>query len=402
MAFVDLSNIIVAFKAQTFGTPESGAGAFGIEVLPSSGLARQVASIESGLIKSNRMKRKPRHGTTSASAAYETELINGALDDVFEAVLGGTWVAEATLDETDFTSLTITGTGTIITAASGDLISLGVRAGMMCKLAGMSVTANDDVWFPVLTVGGANNRVITLPTGILADNATDTACDLIIARHVFTADPYTKRYFTGEEYWGSAVDQSKLGTDLVFNQLAMDCAVDTPIKASFSLVGRDMTILATGDAPNFTSPTFTAGNAMVLLDGGLYLNGVRRANVTGFQWGLAAPATAPGSIGSRTPVDVSLGQFALTGQMLAYIETGADFELAEDETNVSIILHCAEREGDPADFTTIYLGNLSLAGVTSPAGGEGLAVATIAVYGGDDDRGAGFQQTTVLISTSAA
>jgi hypothetical protein len=344
------------------------------------------------------MRKKPRHGTTSAPLSYETELIHGGLDDIYEAVLGGTTAAAFDITEADVTSVTISGSGVTITGGSGSFITEGVRAGMMGKFATLSEAANNDVWFPILNVTAT---VLTIPTGILIDNAADTAFTLTIARSVSTTDPYLKRYFTVEEYWAD-IDRSKLGTDVVWNQLAMSAGIDSPIRTSFGGMGRDMTLLATGDSPNFTDPVFTQGNSLVLLDGGLYLNGVRRGNVTSFEWGLAAPISAPGSVGSRTPVDVSLGQFALTGQLGTYIEDGTDFEAAVAETTMSAVLHCAERGANPANFVAVYLGNLSYGSFAVPAGGEGLAVATIPIYGGDDDRGTGFAQTSVLISTSAA
>jgi len=400
MAVVDLSSIIVAYKVQAgLGTPATGAGATGLEVLPSQGMTRNVNTIESALIKSNRMKKRPRHGSVNCVAAYQTELVVGALDDYFEMVLGGTWAATFDVDEGDVTSMTISGTGVTLTSASGSFITLGIRAGMMGKFADLSEAGNNGVWFPILNVTAT---VLTIPSGFLEDNATDSAFTLTVARSLSTTDPYTKRYVTLEEYWGSDQDQGKLGTDMYWNELSFDAQVDSPITIGMGAGGRDLEPVDTGDAPNFTSPTFVSGNSVVLLDGGLYMNGTKRANITGFQFSLTAPVTNPGVIGTRVSPDTFLGQFAFSGTMTVMIEDLADFQASINETVQSAVLHCAENEADPADFITFYLGNLTFGSFQSPSGGEGPAIATIPIYGGDDDRGSGFAETTVVISTSAA
>lgn len=400
MAVQNLSNVRLHMKAQSvLGTPVSGTGAFGVEVLPSQGLAMAIQSIESQMIRRNRMRKRPRHGSRSVTASYETELTaDGALDDVFEGVLGGTFAAAQTYSNTDWGGLTITGTGVTLTFAAGTIITDGVRAGMMGKLTNMSVSANNSVWFPII---GVAEGVITAAPGYLVDNGADAAWDITIARSLSTATPYTDRYFTVEEYQ-SDIDRSKLGEDMRFNSLSFDCQADQHVKIGFGLGGRDMSAPDAGNSPNFTSVAFGSGDSLVLLDGGLFVNGVKRTNVTGFQWGLAAPVSTIPVVGTNISPDVFLGQFAMTGNFNVVVEDFNDFDAFDAEDDISIFLHCAEDSSDPQEFTSFYIGNCSFAGYSSPVGGEGGSIAAIPLYAGSDNRGTGYADTSVLISTSAA
>lgn len=402
MSVQDLSTIRVAYKAQAeLGTAVSGAGAVGLDVVPSQGIAMQVASIESALIQKSRMRKRPRHGSKSVTAAYETELMVGSLDTAFEAVLGGTWTASQTLTEAELTSCAVSASGATVTFAGGDIISEGVRVGMMAKLADMTTAGNNGKWFPILGIS-ANGRVITTIAGILTDEAADSAFSLVIAKAIYTAATYEDRYFTLEEHW-EQLDLSKLATDCKFNQLSFSAQPDSPTRVSLGLGGRDLELLASGDSPNFTDPTYTEGQSLVLLDGAIYVNGVARANVTGLTAGLAAPVSTLPVIGSRTSPDTFLGQFAFTGEFAAAVEDGTDFAAFVDETDISMFLHFAEAGTDnTTDFVSVYVGNLSYGGHSSPVGGEGALIQTLPLYGGEDERGTGYASTTMLISTSAA
>ena len=399
MPVQNASKIIVAAKAQTgLGTAASGAGAFGLEVTPSQGTAMQVAAIESQLIQRSRMRKKPRHGSRSVSGSYETELMVGSLHDVQEAVMGGTWAAAQTLDHTTLTSATISDSGATITFAGGNLLTSGVRVGMMARFADMSVTENNNVWFPILAISGAEGRVWTTDATLLADNTADTAFSVTIARSLATtAAGYVDRYFTVEE-WGLDVEEGKLITDARWNQLSVSVAPDGPARVSLGLGARNMAPQAT--SPNFTSPVFTEGDPLILRDGGVYVNGVKKVNLTGITAGLAAPVSHVPVIGATLSPDVFLGQFAFTGEFTGVVQDYTDFTTFTNEDQISVLLHFAERDGSPADFESVYFGNLSFGGYSSPAGGEGALIQTIPLWGGSDERGTQYAATTALWSTS--
>lgn len=401
MASPQLADIVVALKKQVAkGTAASGAGATGLEVLQSSGLSKQIAQIESQIIQATRMRKKPRHGSISAAAQYETELSVSNLDDFLPPILGASdWTATFDIDESDVTSLAISGTGTTITAASGSFISLGVRSGMMGKLASMTTSANNGKWFPITTAAAST---LTVPSGFLTDETADSACTLTIAKYTHTPAAYVDSYWTVEEYLGSSFDRSKLGTDMKFHALNLSIGPDAPTRVGVGLTGLDVEFKSTGDSPVFSSPTFVNEQSLYLVDGGLYVNGTKVTTLTGATFGLVAPATTPALIGQRKSNDVYLGQFALTGEFTGIVEDATDFDALTAETNISVLLHCAERESDPASFVTFYFGSLCYGGYQTGVGGDGPVIKTVPLYGGEDERGTGYAQTAVLISSSAA
>lgn len=395
-------NISLAFKVQSaLGTPATGASGTGIDVRPSSGLAVKFAQAVSQLIRRDGMSVKPRQGSRSVTGAYETELIVDALDDIFQAVLRGTWVASADITNatSSLGSATITGSGATITAGGGSWITAGVRKGMMVKFSNMSTAANNGKWFPVL---GVTAGVITTKAGILTDQALDATFTLTIARQLIQGNPPTERYYSVDQYLQD-IDLSLSAQDCKFHSIVFQAAPDQPISIGFDITGRDADLAAAGSSPVLTSPTFVTAKPLYLADGAIYINGVAVANITGFRFALTVPASLQAVIGSRLSPDVFLGNAVLSGEMMLTVEDDTFFNYSLNETDLSVLLHCAEREADPADFVSFYLGNLSTGDFGIPIGAEGAMVQTFPIVGGIDEGGAlnGYAPTMVLISTSA-
>lgn len=400
----DLSSIVVAFKVQpTLNTPESGAGATGMELLPSPGFAPQIADIVSELLSPTRMAQRPRQGSRFYNWQGETELGIDQQDDALECALGGTWAAPITLTEADLTSITITGTGTVLTFGGGDLITEGVRAGMTAHFINLSVAGNNSKYFPILDIS-TNGRVVAIPSGILADNTIDSAFSLVISKALFTDNPYTKRLVTLEHYLAD-IDRSLLGTNFRFNGVTFTMAADKKVKIGYSLGGTTLEMLDTASSPNFTSPTFTESESLVLLDGAIYFNGVKRVNLASFNFGIQAPISGLPLLSTRTSPDAYLGQFKAEGQFTGQIDDGADFDSFDAEDQVSVYLHCALQSASAplsARYVGIYLGNMSFGSWQMPAGGEGPAIQTVKMNGGEDKRGdsLGYARTWAVISTA--
>lgn len=401
MSVANLANGVLSMKYQSaLNTPASGSGAYGLEVRQSQGLALAVAQMRSQMIQRSRMSKKPRPGSRSVPASYETEMQVRNLLYPLQAVLGGTWAAAQTMTQSTLTSATISGTGVTVTFAAGDIITAGVRVGMMARLTGMTTSANNNVWFPILAIS-SNGRVITTASGILTDETADSTFSLEIAASLYTTTPYTDRYITVEEYLD--IDRGKRGTDMRFNSFNFGVAPDQPITAGFGLMGRDLEMMLAAASPNFTSPTFYDGNSLYPVDGALYINSTLRTKFTGFTGGIQAPATTIPVAGTTLSPDVMLGQFDFAGNFSVPVEDADDFDLMDAETQISAFL-MAQEQGTlgSQSFLSMYMGNLSYAGYNTPVGGDGAVIATIPLVGGEDERGTGYAPSTFVISTSAA
>jgi hypothetical protein len=392
----DLSTMQLAFKNQTgLGVPAAGAGAYGLNVLPSTGLAKSIAAIESALIKQNKMKNRPRHGTSSATAAYETELSVGPLDPVFENVLGCNAVPKITVTNATLGTATFTAATNSVATTLGSWLTAGVAVGMFVKFTGTTNAANNGKWFPVI---GVTALGLTFAPGYVADGAvTGGAWSVDIAKSFATPAQYIDKYSSVEEYMPNAAF-SKFGTDMRWHSLTFGIAPKQYARVSMGLTGRDMTIKSGGAAPVFPAPTYIAGDSLILLDGGIFVSGIRRADVTGLTLGLSANVNTTDVVSSRVVPDVRVGQFGFTGSFASVIADGTDFTTFDAETDISVLLHLKEKNTER--FVGLYIGYASFGGYGSPMAGEGLAVQTMTLMAGEDDLGVGHLPTTFLISTS--
>lgn len=401
----DLATMQLAFKKQVdIDTPATGAGAFGVEVLPSTGLAVAIAAIESAMIKRNRMKRRPRHGPRSATASYETELSVGPLNPIFEAVLGGTTTATMHFTQADWGAATIAvsadPTMSTITFAGGTIITDGVVAGTFVKLGGFATGANNGKWIPVID---AAEGVLTVPSQYVTAEGPAAAYTVDVAPFIATPAQYQDTAWSTEEQMPNpSVLMSKFGTGMRFNSLSFSVDPKTYVKAAFALTGRDMTMLRADTVPAypaFINPAFVESDSLILLDGGIYVNGRRRSDLTSLRVGIAATASTTDVIGSNVSPDVSLSQFSFTGDFTGVVSDGADFGSFTDEDDISVMLHCKEKDSEA--FVGIFLGYASFGGYSTPMGGEGLLVQSIPLFGGEDEH-PGHARTILLISTAPA
>jgi hypothetical protein len=395
------SDLSVMIKKQSaLGTLATGTGATLLRVLPSQGLQRAAATIERGIIDRSGMRPRARQGSITSTAAYETEVEPKNLDIVYGGVLGAVVTAAITTTEADVTSITITGTGTIATTGGGSLITKGIRAGMLVKFTNLSVAGNNGKWVPVL---GVTPTTMAFPTGFLVDNAIDSAFTMVTAPCYQTPTVRLKEYFTVEEYI-SSFDKSRLGEDMRFTNLQFSAAANQVVRAGFGLTGRQLSPLDTAAAPTFTTPDAPEGDALILLDGALYRNGVAAADLTSVTLGLASQATSTPLATSRIAADVGLSQFAFSGQIAGLMTDFDQFQASIDEDRVSMMLLLAERDalaGTSGDLVSIYAGDCSYSQSNAPIT-DGDVIETTTLYGGKDTRGTGYAPTTFLISRTAA
>lgn len=401
---LDLSSIKVSIMEQVSqGTAVTGAGATVLNLLPGQGIQQQIQQVVSELLDTTRNSERPRQGTRFYNFAGETEVGVDTLGPCLPAVVGGTPAAAIVQTEATLTSCTITGTGVTITFAAGNTITAGVRVGMFATFTNLSVGANNSVTFPIADIS-ANGRVWTIPSGYLADNAADTAFTVTVHPHVYSDDPYDKRYHTlGIDLPGLTGGPRTLrGTDFVFNALGIDVQPNRKAKLSLGLGGRVLELQATGSYPNFTSPTLTEAESLYLVDGGLYFDGVKRVDIASLSMRYEAPVSGLALATAHESPDTYLGQFKMTGQFTGTVADGADFDAFDAEDRVTLILHLKEQSTQA--FVGIAITNAAFGGWNIPAGGEGPAIQTVPINAGKDKRGAaaGYAPTSILISQSTA
>lgn len=400
MASQAAADVRLAYKVQSAkGTLSSGSGGKILQIRPGGGLKLNQALASSQLLRGDGMTIKPRFGSISVAGQYDSELMLSMHDELLRAVLrASAETATQDIDNTDITSMTITGTGVTLTAGSGSFVSLGVVAGMMGKFTGLSVAGNNGVWFPILTVTAS---VLTIPTGYLADNGADTSFTLTIAKAVSQPTTPTERYFTFDHYLQTA-DLSLQSGDCKVHGFRLSARPDQPAMIGYDIMGLQQDLLATGSSPSLTTPTDFTGTPLYLADGAAFVNGTAVVNITGLDLSLIAPASVQPVAGTRTGADVFLGNAVVSGSYSGTVEDDTFLNFALNETQLSLFLLFAEREADPSDFIAFYFGDLGMPSFEVPPGAEGAAIQTLPIVGGKDQRGSGFAPTQVLISSSSA
>lgn len=400
MASLAAADVRVAYKVQSAkGTPSSGSGGKILAVRPGGGFRLNQALATSQLLRGDGMTDKPRFGSISVPGTYDSELLMAMHDEPLRAVLrAAAETATFNITNADTTNVTITGTGTVITAGSGSWVSLNVRAGMMGKFASLSVAGNNDVWFPILAVTATT---LTVPSGYLADNTADTSYTLTIAKSVSQPTSPTERYFTFDDY-KQGIDLSWTISDVKLSGFRLSVSPDEPAMIGYEAMGLVPDLAASGSSPVLTSPTDFTGRPLYLADGAVFVNGTAVFNITGLTLSLAAAASTLPVVGTRTSPDVFLGNAVLSGSYSGSIEDDSFLNLALNETQVSMMLIFAERKTDPADFISFYFGDLGMPSFEVPSGAEGGAIQTLPIVGGKDNRGTGYAATQVLISSSSA
>lgn len=405
MTYQTAANVKIAFKAQSgLGVPASGAGATGLKVNPTQGMALNKAIIANPTIRFDGQTSLGRHGSRNAGLSYKLPLSVGTLDELIQAVLRGT--TTATFDITNATTLggsaaatSITTTANTIVAAAGSWLLQGLRKGMMIKLTGHSTPGNNGIWIPVVDVSALT---ITTPAAALILNATpDTTFTVSVAKNCLNGATPLERYFTVEEYMQDS-DVSELGTDMKISKIEINCQPNANIEVTVTFMGLDDTPQTSGASPIFTSPTYTTTLPLVMADGIIRIAGVAEGpSLTGFSlvWDLGGdvPATL-----SQTSPDVFLGNGKISGSFTVLRRDLSYFTAFRNETIVDFFIVCSENEADPKDFCSFYVGRATYSGNSKSFAATGPMSETIPWNGGIDETGGAAASTSVLFSTSAA
>jgi len=404
MSLAEGNSTIVAAKIQSaLGTPATGAGATLIHVRPSPGLAMQVATIESQILDRSGFRNRPRQGSQSVSGSYESELTPGNLDLPFAAVMGQTDAA-VTLDETDLTSVVLSGSGTVATFGGGDLIALGLYRGRFVRFGTLATSANNGVWVPIIDMDPAA-KTVTFPAGYLVDETIDSAFTMDVAKAFRAALARPKEYYTIEEYFD--IDRSKVGTDQRFTGLSFASRANQMATAGFTVAGLDFDLLVAGSSPTFSAPTaseIAGADSMSMLDGAVFMGTEDVMDLTEVTLGLSSQSNITPLLRSRIGLGVSVPSFAMTASASGILTTEAADRFAsfKNESILSLLVIARQAAALSSDFVGFYSGNAALANWNAPLA-DGDVPVTMPIYAGLDKRGesAGYARTPLVISTSA-
>lgn len=393
-------NFTIALKEQSsgLGNPEAaGTGAFVLRCAPSPGFQFNPASIEDPTVNNTGEQPLGRLGSYFANGQFTVPLrMDASIENMFEAMLRGTWTAAIDLDETVGSLGAITISSDVVTAAGGSWITQGMRVGQMVKITNSSAAANNNRWIQVIAVTAST---FTVPTGTLTDAASDAEWDIQIAKHVVVDSPPTERYFTVEERFEDA-DVSKKAEDCKVGSFGLSVSADNVVSLDFTLAGTDLIPLDTGNSPHFTSLTPSTTDALVLLDGIVRVGGDDTIELTQFSFTFDASPTGVATLGQRKSPDVFLSNARGTGSLSGIMADLSMLTALKAETNLEVFIVAAENETDPADMFAFYFGNSAYRSNNQPLGSDGPLIQSANWEFGPDGRGTGYYNAAMVISST--
>lgn len=411
MAIQEQWNGYAAFKVQAgLGSQASSTGATVIRQTGGQGGRMSKAAIESQEVRRDGLSTRGRHGLQKTNGAYSSELSIGGFDDIFQAVLRGTW-GSANLAITEATSggptEITTGANTIV-GNSGSWITVGLRVGDVIVLTGHSSSGNNS---RNLRITGLSASTITVAETLTVNAVADTAFTITRTGRVLVnpgAGNLVKRYFTIEEYEYDT-DRSELFTDCVWGSFRLSMQPNGLLLLDTSWVGTgQFDTPASGSSPHFDTPSTPTGVPLAVVEATVRLGTSDLVNLTSFDITVDNQPVAPDVISSSPYAPAVFSGSELVSMNLTLLRS--DLQQVADfiaETPLSLHVLATENEAAPESFFSLFVPNFTLGSVDKSALAKagGPRTQTISVPNalvGVDNTGSGYDATQVKIQVSNA
>lgn len=307
-----------------------------------------------------------RHGVESVGGAIDGELSNATYDDLFQAVMRGTWTAGAT---TGSSTLGADNGTSAITRASGSFITDGFKLGDVVRATGFAGggAANNNVNYRITALTALNMTVSPAPATIAGASGVTVT---VVGSKLLMGT--TKRSFTIEQNYPT-IDVSERFDGCRFNGFSLRVPPNAMTGVSFDVLGLNGTMLTGASAPYFTAPTAeTSTSLMAGPTGVVRVNGADTLVATGVEFNVRGNLDSSPVIGSTLMPDIFHGQLMASGSFAAYMENAAmaDAFLNETEIDIQVILNTVD--ASPASFLSFRAHRIKLTGVQktlTPNGG---------------------------------
>lgn len=363
-----------AITANTNPVPSSDPGASDGQILRrvSTSIKLGKDTYQSGEVRSDRQIADFRHGTKRVTGSLSGELSPSTYWDLFEAAMRGTATAAITLDTSDLTSVAANNGASTFTFGGGNPVTLGLRVGMIVRFTNLSDAENNDVNYIITSFSTANNRtmgVFPAPDTMTAD--TSFSLSTIGQTLYVPAASHVSRKFAIEIY-NEDIDLARLYTECRIAGFTMQLPASGLATIEFPVMGRDMFVYESGDAPFFTAPTAaTTTGIFAAVNGLLQVNGVTQGVVTSLNVQMDLSPSSDPVVGQNIVPEVFLGRANVTGQLTAFLLDGTLVENFTDEDEISILAYLTTSNDLNSPAMTIYLPRVKFNDADIANSGEG-------------------------------
>lgn len=391
-------NVRLAYYPEvTFNTPPGAGTSYKLRANASEGMNLARVLINPGEIRSDGMTAMPRLGSRSVAPTYEIDASVGSVDVLLEAGIRGTWVAAVSITEATagLTSVT-TGANTIV-ASAGSWLTAGVRVGDVLRATGLPDAANNG---RNLRVTGVSALTLTVAETLIVNAVADTSFTITIARKLTQPAVPVRRSFTFDEY-EQDTDLTAQGTGLRVSSLRFAGTGDSMKTIGIGLVGANVTPLASGASPYFTSPSATTSMGLTLVDASIRYAGADVTHLTAFDMTYDMRAQTLPVIGSTVTPDVFENPATINGSISGARADMQNLSRYVAETELELHILAVEPESEPKDFISLFLPRIKLTSVSRGFGQDGAMIETMNFTAGPKEGVTGYDTTMIHLATSA-
>lgn len=314
-------------------------------------------------IQPDRMLRVDRHGNTQAGGDIVVDLRKGDFDPFLESAFMSAFADSATI--ATLTATSASGTATLTFAAQP---TPPFPVGSAITVAG-------------ITPAGFNGTfTVTACTTTSVSYANGTAGPQTVAgtiRNRALKVGTTPKSFSIEDA-AADISQFRLFTGMTVNTLAVSVRPNSMISATFSMVGKDMTISGTSVDPSKTAsstnqPFDSYSGAMAIGNAGAALSSV--AIITGIDFSITNALAPTFVIGSASTPQLEFGMATVEGTITAYFEDASLINRFVNETTSAFQVTVNDPSG--ASNYTFHFPRVKINGASVPVDGPTSRIVTL-------------------------
>lgn len=393
-----------AITSNTQATSSSDLGASSAQTLRRTSVSLNLSkeTYQASEVLDHRQVSDFRHGVKRVQGSISGELSPGTYWDFIEAACRGTEASAVTASQSDFTSVSATGSTFVFSA--GNPHTKGFRVGDVIRFSSLSDADNNSKNFVILAMGGSSTRTVTVyptPDAMTADSAFTLTT---VGKSVYLpASSHVSRKF-GVEVWNQDVDVYRLFTECRVGGVRLQLPSTGNSTIEIPMMGRDMETASGGSAPFFTSPTAaTSTGILAAVNGLIRVGGATVGVVTAASVDYNMEMTATAVVGQNYVPEIFLGPSVVTGQMTALFEDLTLLNYFKNETEVEVLFYLTASSDSAADAMTVYMPRVKLGGGdVDTAGNAGQSITlpfTALKYA---TAGSGIEATTIRFTDTAA
>lgn len=316
-------------------------------------------------IQPDRMQRVDRHGNRSASGDIVVDLRKGDYDPLLESAFMSAFADSATI-----ATLTATGSAGVATLTFATQTIPPFPVGSAITVAGMTPSGYNGTY----TVTACTATSVSYAN---ATTGSQTVAGTIKNKALKIGT--TSKSFSIEDA-ASDIAQFRLFTGMTVDSVAISIKPNAMIGATFSLVGKDMTISGTSvdptkDASSTNQPFDSYSGTIGIANASSTSGFTASAIVTGIDFTVTNALAPTFVVGSSTTPQLEYGMATVEGTLTAYFEDAALINRFLNETTSAFQVTVNDPTG--ASNYTFHFPRVKFNGASVPVDGTGSRIITL-------------------------